>query len=146
MKTLDYTIDINAGRQKVWDTMLQRETYKQWTEVSWPGSDYEGQWEQGQQLRFGSPEQGGTLAEVTELKPYEYVRAEHVAIINPDGSEDRDSDMAKGWTGTIEAYTFTEKNGQTELKVHMEIYPEWEQMFNEGWPNALAKLKELCEK
>lgn len=146
MKTLEYNIDINAGRQKVWDTMLQRETYKQWVGASWPDSDYEGKWEQGQEMRFGSPGQGGTLAQITEVRPYEYLHAEHIAVLNSDGSEDRDSDMAKGWVGTTEAYTFTEENGKTALKVDIKTNPAWEEMFNDGWPGALAKLKELCEK
>lgn len=146
MKTLEYQIDINADKQKVWNTMLQRETYEQWTAVSWPGSSYEGEWKQGQAMRFGSPGQGGTYAEFRELTPYEHIHAEHTAVINADGSLDRDSDMAKGWVGTTESYTFTEKNGKTQLKIEMKINPDWEQMFNEGWPPALEKLKELCER
>lgn len=146
MKTLEYKIDINAGKQKVWNTMLQPETYKQWVGVSWPGSTYEGKWEQGEALRFGSAEQqGGTYAELREVTPYDHIHAVHTAIISSDGSLDRDSDMAKGWVGTTESYTFTEKNGKTELKVQIETNPDWEKMFDDGWPAALEKLKELCE-
>jgi uncharacterized protein YndB with AHSA1/START domain len=145
MKTLEYKIDINADKQKVWNTMLQRETYKQWVEVSWPGSDYEGEWKQGEAMRFGSPGQGGTYAEIREVRPYEYIHAEHTAVINPDDSLDRDSEMAKGWVGSTESYTFTEKDGKTALTVHIKTNPDWVQMFDEGWPAALKKLKELCE-
>jgi len=145
MKTLEYQIDINASKEKVWNTMLQLETYKQWVEVSWPGSSYEGEWKQGEAMRFGSPGQGGTYAELREVRPYEHIYAEHTAAINPDGSLDRDSEMAKGWVGTTESYTFTEKNGKTELKIQMKTNPDWVSMFNEGWPPALEKLKELCE-
>jgi hypothetical protein len=53
--------------------------------------------------------------------------------------------MAKSWVGSIEEYTFTEKGSVTELLVNMEIYPEWEKMFNNDWPKALAALKDLCE-
>lgn len=145
MKTLEFNIDINASKEKVWNTMLQLDTYEQWTNVSWPGSSYEGEWKQGTAIRFGSPGHGGTYAELEELKPYEHIHAVHTAVINPDGSLDRDSEMAKGWVGTTESYTFTEKNGKTELHVHMKVNPDWESMFNEGWPPALEKLKELSE-
>lgn len=146
MKTLEFKIDINADKQKVWNTMLQPETYKQWVNVSWPGSIYQGEWKQGQGMRFVSPGQGGTFAELKEVTPYDHIHAEHTAVINPDGSLDRDSDMAKGWIGTTESYTFTKKNGKTELKVQIKTSPAWEEMFSDGWPNALEKLKELCER
>lgn len=145
METLEFKIDINANKEKVWDTMLQRETYEQWVSVSWPDSSYEGEWKQGHHLKFGTPGQGGTMAKLLELRPYEYVHAEHVAILGPDGSEDRDSEIAKDWIGCSETYSFTEKNGKTELKVQIKTPPSWADMFNDGWPAALAKLKELCE-
>ena len=146
METLEFKIDVNANKEKVWDTMLQLETYEQWVGVSWPGSTYQGEWKQGQHLKFVSKDQGGgTMAKLLEFRPYEYVHAEHVAMLNPDNSEDRDSDMAKGWIGTTETYAFNEKNGKTEVKVQIKTAPAWADMFNEGWPNALAKLKELCE-
>ncbi len=145
MKTLEYRIDINANPQKVWNTMLQRDTYKEWVSAGWPGSDYEGEWEQGAYLLFGAPGQGGTKAKVLELRPDEYIHAEHVAVIQPDGSEDRDSEIAKGWIGTTETYTFIEKDGKTELKVQIKTKPDWADMFDEGWPAALNKLKELSE-
>jgi len=145
MKTLEFKIDINAGSKKVWDTMLSPDTYKEWVKVSWPGSYFEGEWKQGENLRFISPGRGGTLANVVELKPRKYIFAKHIAVINPDGSEDRDSKVAKGWIGTTESYTFTETNGKTELKTTMNIEPEWEPMFANDWPKAMANLKKICE-
>ena len=145
MKKLEFKTEIAASPQKIWDTMLTPQTYKKWVEVSWPGSYYEGNWKQGENVRFLSPSGGGTVATIQELRPYEYLLANHVAVINRDGTEDRDSDVAKGWIGTTESYTFTEKNGKTEVKVEINTNPDWEKMFNDGWPDALAKLKEISE-
>lgn len=145
MKLLEFKIDINASKEKVWNTMLQLETYKQWVGAGWPGSSYEGEWKQGQALRFGAPGQGGTYAEVRELSPYKHVHLEHTAAINADDSLDRDSEMAKGWVGTTESYIFTENNGKTTVTVQMKTNPDWQEMFDEGMPPALEKLKELCE-
>lgn len=49
-------------------------------------------------------------------------------------------------TEDLESYTFKEKEGRTELIVEIETPPSWENMFNEGWPIALKKLKEICER
>ncbi len=146
MKKLEFKIDIAADRQKVWDTMFNPTTYKEWVNASWPGSYYEGTWKEGANLRFLSPNQGGTLANLVDYKPHDYVMARHIAVIDSTGAEDRDSDIAKGWIGTTESYTFTGKNGKTELKVEIHTNPNWEKMFTDGWPNALKKLKEIAER
>jgi hypothetical protein len=146
MKKLEFAIEVDTNKKKLWDTMLDPVTYKEWVNETWPGSYFEGEWKQGKQLRFISPGRGGTLVALEEVKPYEYIAAKHIAVIRPDGSEDRDSDVAKGWVGTTEAYTFTEKNGKTTLKTTMDINPEWAKMFENDWPKALASLKKIAER
>jgi uncharacterized protein YndB with AHSA1/START domain len=146
-KELHYTITIDAPRQKVWQTMIGPESYKEWVNVSWPGSRYIGEWKKDASIRFvGGESQGGTLATLVEFQPHAVIQARHVAVLNADGSEDRDSEMAKGWIGTTERYTFTDEHGKTRLDVHIVTPAAWESMFNDGWPAALAKLKELCER
>ena len=51
-KLLTYEIDINASPEKVWHTMLDKETYEQWTAVFSAGSTYEGSWEEGAEIHF----------------------------------------------------------------------------------------------
>jgi len=146
MKKLESKIDITASPKKVWDTMIDPITYREWINVGWPGSYYVGNWKKGENIRFVSESGGGTLANLAECKPYEYILANHIAVINSDGSEDRESAMAKSWIGTTESYSFNEKNGKTELKTEMNLDPQWEKMLGDGWPKALAKLKEICER
>ena len=146
MEKLEYNIEINASKEHVWETMLAPNTYKEWVSVSWPGSTYEGRWAKGENIKFGSPGQGGTMATIVELDPHRSLLAKHVAVLNPDGSEDRTSDMAKGWVGTLEGYAFAERNGKTTLTVNIETGPEWASMFDEGWPGALEELKRICER
>ncbi|MEJ7652908.1 MAG: SRPBCC domain-containing protein [Chloroflexia bacterium] len=125
MKTLQYSIAIHAPKRKVWETMLAPESYKAWVNVSWPGSYYESEWEQGANFAFVSPGQGGTVATITELRPYDIVVAEHIAVLHKDGVEDWDSDTAKGWIGSTESYIFTEIGGATEFNVEINTLPEW---------------------
>lgn len=145
MKHLEFAIDIAATKKKVWDTMLPPETYKKWVAASWPGSYYVGNWTQGESIKFLSSSGEGTQAILDEVKPYDLIRATHTAVITKDGTEDRDSEIAKGWVGTKESYIFTERDGKTEVKVQISTSPDWEKMFSDGWPDALAKLKEVVE-
>ena len=145
MKKLEYRVKIAVDQKKVWETMLHPKTYKEWANASWPGSYFEGIWKQGENVKFISPGQGGTLATLVEHRPYEYILAEHIAVLHPDGSEDRESGLAKSWIGITESYTFSEVNGTTDLVIQIHTQPDWEKMFNDGWPGALTKLKEICE-
>lgn len=145
MKSLQYTVTIDAPREKVWDVMLGRDTYLKWANVAWPGSNVEGDWSEGSRMRFGGEQGGGTVAVINESRRPERLVAEHVAVLTEQGEEDTESDVAKGWIGAMESYTFNEKNGGTELVVNIETQPDWVEMFDEGWPVALQALKKLVE-
>ena len=146
MERLQYEISIAAPAAKVWRTMLEKETYLQWTANAWPGSTFQGEWKEGEQIRFVGADGSGTLAEIEEIKPFEKIFARHVAVLLPGGKEDRTSDAAKGWGGTIEAYSFKEEGGNTKVTVIIETAPEWRQMFDDTWPSALEDLRKIIER
>jgi uncharacterized protein YndB with AHSA1/START domain len=145
MEHLEYKIVIAAPAKKVWETMLQKETYEQWVSKSWPGSSYEGKWQKGEKIKFAGSDGTGTLAALVEVKPHERLLARHIAILGPGGVEDRTSEMAKGWIGITEEYRFVEDKGTTTLTVIIETIPEWKKMFDDGWPTALQELKRITE-
>jgi hypothetical protein len=150
METLHYEIFINAPREKVWKTMLEDKTYREWTKTFNEGSHYKGSWEKGSKILFLGPDpktgkEGGMVSRIKENRPYEFVSIEHIGIIQ-NGSEDTTSDEAKKWTPAYENYTFKEKDGGTDLVVDMQGAPEYKEMFDGMWPKALQKLKELSEK
>lgn len=138
------SIEINAPKKKVWDTMLDPETYKEWAGAAWPGSYYEGEWKQGETLRFLGSDGCGTVAKLIEHRPFELSLAEHIAIII-NGKEDTESADAKKWMGSREMYFFDEENGKTTLNTLMFLPSEWKEMMTTDWPKALNKLKEMCE-
>ncbi len=145
MKDLQFKTNIAATPQKVWEIMIGKETYKDWTNAAWPGSDFEGAWEKGQSIKFMGPDGSGTLANVTTFEPYKKILLTHIAMLQKGGVEDRDSEWAQKWVGSLEGYNFAENNGTTDLTIDMHFYEEWADMFNNDWPKALARLKEICE-
>jgi uncharacterized protein YndB with AHSA1/START domain len=147
MKKLEFNVDFNADVQKVWDIIIDPVKYKEWVSVSFPGSYFVGNWKKGENIRFIGPDGGGTMANLEEVKQNEFIAAKHVAVINKDNSEDRTSEMAKGWIGTTETYTFSKNKQGSHLKVEVgNLKPEWESMFADSWPKLLEKLKEMTEK
>jgi len=151
MQKLTTSIHINAPVKKVWDTMLDPVTYAEWTAPFNPGgSTYQGNWEQGSEIRFIGPdpktgEEGGMFSRIAENRLHEFISIEHIGIIK-NGIVDTTSDEVKKWAPAFENYTFTEKDGGTEVVVEMDVDEDYKAMFEEMWPKALQSLKELAER
>ena len=62
-----------------------------------------------------------------------------------DGVEDLNSDEVKKWSGAMENYYLKQENGKTELVVEMDLSEEYAAEFEEKFPLALKKVKELAE-
>ncbi len=125
--------------------MLGKATYHHWAKAFSPKSTYEGEFQQGAFVKFIAPDLGGLKAVVEDFCRYDRIRFRHMALINKDGSEETESETARLWVGATEEYSFSESEGGTQLSVVLEIHKSCENMFNDGFPNALTLLKELCE-
>ena len=149
MQKLNFSIVIDATKEKVWHTMLDDSTYRLWTEPFSPGSYYSGNWEKGSKILFIGPDEKGSVSgmvsRIKENIPDEYISIEHIGLLQ-NGKEDTTSDAAKKWVPAFENYTFKEKNGMTEVLVDLDMNEEYIDMFRDMWPKALNKLKELAEK
>lgn len=144
MKTLKFEITINAPRTRVWNTMLEPETYKAWTSAFCEGSYYTGSWDQGAQIRFLSPSGDGMTAVIAENRPYEFVSIQHRGVIE-NGAEDTTSEKVRAWAPAYENYRFSDVPGGCLVTVTLDTVPEYEQYMLDAFPKALALLKGLCE-
>ncbi len=150
MQKLHFSIIINAPKEKVWHTMLEDKTYREWTAAFNPGSYYKGDWNKGSKILFLGPDpetgiEGGMVSRIAENKPYEYISIEHLGIVH-NGVEDTTSEEAKKWAPAFENYTFKEKDGATEVLVDMDIDEKEAEIFNKMWPDALQRLKAIAER
>lgn len=149
MQKLNFSIVINAPIEKVWDTMLEDKTYRQWTDAFSSGSYYAGSWDKGSKILFLGPNEqgvmGGMVSRIKDNRKHEFISIEHLGMVN-DGVEDTTSEAVKQWAGSLENYTFKNLNGKTELLIEIDINDDFKDMFNDMWPKALQKLKEISEK
>ncbi len=151
MATLRYTIDIDAPKQKVWDMMLADQTYREWTSAFHEGSYFEGSWDKGSHIKFLAMDDGklsGMSSKVIENIPYQFISLEMLGEVI-DGAEDTTSERAKQWIGAHENYTLSEEGGTTTVDIELDgenVSPEMNQMFDNMWPQGLAKLKEIVER
>lgn len=145
MTDLHYATHIMAPREKVWDVMLSDATYREWVSVFMPGSYFRGDWSEGSKMLFLGPgadgeKEGGMAAIVKENRPQEFMSLEYHAEIR-NGVE-----VPMVGNG-FENYSLQDRDGGTEVSVDLLNLPdEYADMFNENWPKALEKLKDLAEK
>ncbi|MCB0388684.1 MAG: SRPBCC domain-containing protein [Winogradskyella sp.] len=151
MKTKTYKININAPASKVYNMMLgldNKKTYEAWTALFNPTSTYEGSWKKGSKIFFlGTDEngkKGGMIAKIAENIPNKFTSIQHYGILE-NGQEIMDGSKVESWSGGHENYTFTQENGITTVKVDVDVIDDYMDYFNETYPKALEKLKEICE-
>lgn len=101
-------------------------------------------WEQGQKIRFLTPEGEGMFSTIEENRPYEFVSIHHLGTVK-NGSEDTQSEDARRWGDAWEKYEFKDVAGGTELVVDVDTPEEMESFMQETWPKALGRLKATCE-
>jgi uncharacterized protein YndB with AHSA1/START domain len=142
MKQLQFTIEIHATKEKVWDTLWRDETLRQWAGIIDPGTYMKGELKEGNEIEFISSENGyGVTSVVEKLVPGEFLLLRHRADTQDAGNRERE----KEWTGGSESYSLAERDGTTTLSVAFGVPPELEEYFKTTYPNALERVKMLAE-
>jgi uncharacterized protein YndB with AHSA1/START domain len=145
MEKLNFSININAPKGKVWEVLWNKDSYKKWTKAFSEGSDVKtDDWKEGSKVLFVDGSGSGMVSMVASNKPNEYMSFKHLGEVH-NGVEDTTSDKVKQWAGSTENYTLKESNGGTELLIDMDISAEFKDMFEQMWPKALQNVKDLAE-
>jgi hypothetical protein len=151
MIKLQFKVSIKAPVSKIYDLMLgisNKSTYEQWTAIFNPTSSYEGNWDKGNKILFigvdEKGEKGGMVSKIVENIPNQFVSIQHYGLVQ-GGKEITEGPEVEKWANGFENYTFEENKGITTLIVDLDTTEDFEAYMNETYPNALNKLKELCE-
>jgi uncharacterized protein YndB with AHSA1/START domain len=148
MQSLRFQILLNASKEKVWNSLWEDANYRAWTSAFAEGSCAESDWKKGSKILFTDGKGSGMVSVIEEMIPNDFMSFRHDGMVK-DGVEDMEIGKTQGWAGSHENYTLKEVNGETELTVEMEglgMSTEMLDYFNDAWPKALAKLKEIAEK
>jgi uncharacterized protein YndB with AHSA1/START domain len=145
MKKLSYKIDIDAPREKVWDSLWNPTTYAAWTSPFGEGSAINIQdWREGGRVQFVAAGGHGMYSDIVKMTGNEYISFRHLGEIK-DGKEMPIDEKTKEWSGSTENYTLTGSNGQTTLSVEVYMNENEVAFMDEAFPKALDKLKEISE-
>ncbi len=141
MKQLQFSVTIKASKEKVWDTLWQDKTLRDWADLIDPGTYMVGELKEGNEVQFISGNGYGVTSLVEKLTPGEFLLLRHSADTQDQGQQER----AKEWTGSTESYTLAEQDGTTTLTVAFDVPPEQEDYFTANYPKAMQRIKELAE-
>lgn len=142
MKELQFTIEVHATKERVWDTLWQDETLRDWAGIIDPGTYMVGDLKIGSEVQFISSENGyGVTSLVEKLTPGEFLLLRHRVDTQDSGERER----AQEWTGGAESYSLTGSGGTTTLIVTFDVPSEQEEYFKVNYPKALERVKVLAE-
>jgi uncharacterized protein YndB with AHSA1/START domain len=149
MEVINFEISIDAPVEKVYKTMLDDQTYREWTKVFNETSHYKGSWDKGSKILFAGEDKdgnvGGMVSKIRENVPNKFISIEHLGLLQGD-KEITSGPELEGWAGALENYTFKTSNGKTIVETDMDSNSDFKDYFSNTWPLALQKLKEICER
>lgn len=143
MKAIQFSIDINASKERVWATLWDDITFREWSSIIDEGTYMKGVMKEGNEIQFISSVSGyGVTSLIEKLNTNEFILFRHGADTKESGQQERE----KEWTGGAESYSLAEKDGVTTLIVNTDVPEEQENTFLIRFPRALERLKTLAEK
>src|SRR6266567_2622578 len=142
MKEMQFSIEIHATKERVWDTLWQDETFRQWAGIIDPGTHMVGELREGNEVQYISGNGYGVTSLVEKLVAGEFLLLRHSADTQDDGKRERKNQ----WTGSKESYSLAEKDDTTTLTVVFDVPPELEEYFKVHYPKALERVKVLAQR
>lgn len=143
MQKLQFSIEIKAPREKVWTTLWEDKTFRDWANIIDEGMYLVGEMREGNEVQFISSVNGyGVTSLVEKLVPNEFVLLRQMTDTTESGKKERE----KEWAGGTESYSLAEKDGITILTVATDVPPEQVETFTVRLPKALERVKILAEK
>lgn len=146
MVTLTFKVSIKADRSAVWQALWSDEGYRTWVAVISEGSHALSEdWKEGSTVRFMGPGGNGMYAIIDRHVPGEKMHFRHQGEVR-EGVEIAPDPEAEGWLGAMETYDLQGQDGNLELVVSLDSLEEHVDFFNETFPLALEKARELAER
>lgn len=143
MRKLQFSIEINATKERVWDTLWQDQTFREWASIIDPETYMVGDLKEGGEIQFISSASGyGVTSLVEKLTAGEFLLLKHRADTQENGNREREEQ----WTGGEESYSLTKTDSTTTLTVAFDVPSELEEMFKVSYPQALERVKVLAER
>lgn len=144
MKRLEFTIEINASKEKIWQSLWEDASYRNWVSVFCEGTYVKTNWNEGDSVHFLTPDGKGMNSIIEKKVTYQYIAFKHISEL--ENFEPQPVDEATSeWTGAMEIYELIPNQSSVTLKVLMDTSEKYIEYFETTFPKALERVKELSE-
>ena len=90
MKEIQFSIEINASKERVWATLWDDLTFRDWASIIDEGTYIKGEMKEGNEIQFISSINGyGVTSLIEKLKPNEFILFRHNADTKESGLQER---------------------------------------------------------
>jgi len=143
MNPLEYSIEIKATPEKIWNTLWDDTTYRKWVSVFHEGTYYVTDWKKGSSVQFLNLDGNGVYGLIHENIPYQFLSIHHLGEVkNHINQPIEDSN----YSDVFENYTLLEIDNNTyKLVIQLTNFEAYQSYFDQTFPLALDKVKELAE-
>ena len=142
MQQIQFSIKIKAPKEKVWSTLWNDKTFRDWANNIDEGTYMIGELKEGNEVQFISSVSGyGVTSFVEKLDQKKFVLFRHSSDTKESGKQKREQE----WSNGMESYSLVEKDGVTVLTIELDIPHEQEKTFKIKLPKALERIKTLAE-
>ena len=145
METLNFTIQINATPEKVWNSLWDVENYKIWTNPFCKGSYYKtDNFTEGNKVQLLTPSGEGMYSILETVKENNFLAFKHLGEIK-NFEEMPITGESETWTAAMETYKLNEMENGTELTVNVDTMESYVDFMKKTFPLALNELKRISE-
>jgi len=142
MQKQQFSIEIKAPQERVWNTLWGDKTFRNWANIIDEGTYMVGELKEGNEVQFISSVSGyGVTSLIEKFALNEFVSFRQMADTKDNGERERE----KEWTGGTESYSLVENDDVTTLTVDIDVPPGQVEMFKIRFPKALERVRILAE-
>lgn len=139
MKLLEFTTQISATPEKVWNVLFTQDSYGKWSSAMNSGTYFEGNWEEGSIMKFLDQKNNGMYNLVEINKENQLLRMKHIGWI-------MDGELSpQGWEDSTVTYILEPNENGTLLKAEVNSLDEFIEFFNTKYPQNFELIKNLSE-
>jgi uncharacterized protein YndB with AHSA1/START domain len=144
LKKIDFSISINAPKEKVWNAIWDDENYKAWTAAFATRSHAVTDWQEGSKVLFLDGKGDGMFCTIAKKIPNEFMSFKYNGEVKNNVEIPAD-EKTSPWVNGHENYTLKEADAVTTLDVEMTVTEDMMDYFTKTFPNALQLVKEIAE-
>lgn len=138
MVNLKFSEEISATPEKIWEILWSKDSYGKWAGSLAKDIYFEGDWSEGSEMSFFDAEKNGMYNLVLRNIPTKEMQIKHLGWIF--GGEKKPENWHSG-----EKFLLEKNENGTVLSIAVDTTEEFASFYENKFPAALKKIKQLSE-